>query len=93
MQCARALHVEPRNVLIRVHGLYSRQGAILAGDIQSTCDSIRTEVSLESDEPPEKVAQLLKLAEASCFTIAALRNPTPVELEVTLNGESLALDS
>lgn len=86
MQVARGLHIEYRNPRIRVHGLYSREGSILAGDIQSFCDGIRTEVFLDSDEPPERVAQLIKLAEASCFTMAALRNPTAVELEVTVNG-------
>lgn len=83
--------MEPQNVNIRVHGLYSRQGAILNGTIQSKADSIRTEVSLESDEPSERVSQLIKLAEASCFTIAALREPTPVELVTTVNGEPFAL--
>ena len=70
-----------------MHGLYSRTGSILAGDIEAFADSITTELSLDSDEPPERVTQLVKLAEASCFTIAALRKPTPVELQVTLNGE------
>jgi hypothetical protein len=67
--------------------LYSRTGSILAGDIEAFADSITTELSLDSDEPPERVTQLVKLAETSCFTIAALRRPTPVELRVTLNGE------
>ena len=49
-------------------------------------DSITTELSLDRDGPPERVTQLVKLAEASCFTIAALRKPTPVALKVTLNG-------
>ncbi len=93
MQVARGLHIEYRNAKIRVHGLYSREGSILAGDIESFADSLRTEVSLESDEPPDRVAHLVKMAEASCFTIAALRKPTPVEIELTVNGERLALDA
>jgi hypothetical protein len=38
------------------------------------------------------VTQLVKLAEASCFTIAALRKPTPVEFQVTLNGETFEVE-
>jgi len=91
VQVARGLKIEFRNASVRVHGLYSREGSVLAGDIEAFADSITTELSLDSDEPPERVTQLVKLAEASCFTIAALRKPTPVELKVTLNGERFEL--
>ena len=87
MQVARALHIEPKNVRIKVTARYSRQGSILAGDAKTLCDSIKTELSLDSGEPPERVAQLIKMAEATCFTMAALRNPAPVELAATVNGQ------
>ena len=45
------------------------------------CDAIKTELSLDSDEPPERMAQLIKMAEATCFTLTALRNPAPEVLE------------
>jgi organic hydroperoxide reductase OsmC/OhrA len=87
VQVARALHTEPKNVRITVTARYHREGSILAGNAQTRCDSIRTELSLDSDEPPERIAQLIKMAEATCFTIAALRNPAPVELDATVNGQ------
>ena len=37
--------------------------------------------------PPERLAQLITMAEATCFTMAALRNPAPVALEATVNGQ------
>ena len=80
------MHIEPKNVRITVTARYHRAGSILAGDAHTTCDSIKTELALDSDEPPERVAQLIKMAEATCFTIAALRNPAPVALEATVNG-------
>jgi organic hydroperoxide reductase OsmC/OhrA len=86
VQVARALHIEPTNVRINVTAKYSREGSILAGDAKTMCDSIKTELSLDSHEPPERVAQLIKMAEATCFTLAALRNRAPVELEATVNG-------
>ena len=91
MQVARGLKIEFRNANIKVHGLYSREGSVLGGDIEAFADSVNTDLSLDSDEPPERVAQLVKLAEASCFTIAALRKPTPVELNVTVNGQPFDL--
>ena len=86
MQVARALHIEPKNVRLKVTARYYREGSVLAGNAKTMCDSIKTELSLDSDEPPERVAQLIKMAEATCFTIAALRNPVPVALAATVNG-------
>ena len=87
MQVARALHIEPKNVRITVTARYYREGSILAGNAHTMCDSIKTELSLDSDEPPERIAQLIKMAEATCFTMAALRNRAPVELAATVNGQ------
>jgi hypothetical protein len=87
VQVARALHIEPKNVRIKVTARYSREGSVLAGNAKTLCDSIRTELSLDSDESPERLAQLVTMAEATCFTMAALRNPAPVALEATVNGQ------
>jgi hypothetical protein len=87
VQVARALHIEPKNVCIKITARYCREGSVIAGNAHTMCDSIKTELSLDSDEPPERVAQLIKMAEATCFTLAALRNPAPVALEATVNGQ------
>jgi hypothetical protein len=55
------------------------------------CDSMTTELSLDSDEPPERIAQLIKMAEATCFTMATLRNSAPVGLDATVNGQPFNL--
>jgi organic hydroperoxide reductase OsmC/OhrA len=91
VQVARALHIEPKNVRIKVTARYSREGSVLAGNAKTLCDSIRTELSLDSDESPERLAQLITMAEATCFTMAALRNPAPVALEATVNGQRFNL--
>ena len=54
--------------------------SVLAGNVRTRCDAIKTELSLDSDEPPKRVAQLIKMTGATCFTLAALRNPAPVAL-------------
>ena len=79
--------MEPKNVRITVTARYARTGSVLAGDAQTQCDGIHTELSLDSEEPPERIAQLITMAEATCFTMAALRNPAPVALEATVNGQ------
>jgi hypothetical protein len=87
VQVARALHIEPKHVRINITARYSREGSVIAGNAHTLCDAIETELSLDSDEPPERVAQLIKMAEATCFTIAALRNQAPVALKAMVNGQ------
>jgi hypothetical protein len=48
---------------------------------------MHTALSRDSEEPPARIAQLITMAEATCFTMAALRNPAPVALEATVNGQ------
>jgi hypothetical protein len=87
VQVARALHIEPKNVRIKITARYSREGSVIAGNAYTRCESIKTDLSLDSDEPPDRVAQLVKMAEATCFTLAALRNTAPVALEAAVNGQ------
>jgi hypothetical protein len=88
VQVARALNITPQNVRIKVTAKYHREGSVLAGTAKTQCDSIKTEVWLDSDESPERVSQLIKMAEATCFTLTALRHTAPVALEATVNGRS-----
>jgi hypothetical protein len=90
---ARTLKVSYTNPRIRVTAQYAREGSILAGTIRSWCESIRTELDLDSDEPAERVGQLNRLAEASCFTLGTVRSSTPVELVATLNGQPFEVDA
>ena len=79
--------MEPRNVNIRVIAKWGRAGSILKGDVTSTCEGITTEISLDCDESPERIAHLIKMAEATCYTMATLRNPVEAHLIATVNGE------
>lgn len=80
-----------QNVRIKVTAQYRRGGSILAGTAKAGCDWVRTELQLEADEPEERVAQLIRMAEASCFAMGAVRDPTPCELVATMNGKRLEL--
>jgi hypothetical protein len=86
------MKVDVRDVRVNVTARYYREGSVLAGTIKSGCESVHTEVHLESDEPPARVAELIRVAEASCFTMGALRNPTPCELTAVMNGEPLPIE-
>ncbi|OGQ75775.1 MAG: hypothetical protein A3G94_07375 [Deltaproteobacteria bacterium RIFCSPLOWO2_12_FULL_60_16] len=75
----------------RVHvSMRNRQeGSVLQGTVKTSCLGIETRLELESDEPPERVAALVRNAENGCFTMQALLTPVPFTRAVTLNGSLL----
>lgn len=74
------VHVAMRN---------KQEGSALQGTVQANCLGIETRLELESDEPPERVAALVRNAEHGCFTMQALLAPVEVSTSVTLNGAPL----
>jgi hypothetical protein len=84
--------MKTENRRIRIRGKYFAEGSLLRNTRKAMADSIVVEVALDSDAPPERGAQLIKEAEAGCYTIGALRNPSPVDLVATLNGKPVALE-
>jgi uncharacterized OsmC-like protein len=70
---------------------FFRKGSILGGTIQSGSLGIEVQVDVESDEPKDKIARLVRVAQESCFTHGAIANPVPVETNVRLNGQPLEL--
>jgi hypothetical protein len=71
---------------------FFRKGAIRPGTIESGCAGVETRIEIDSDESPDRIRQLVNLAQASCFTHGALRSPIRMETIVELNGKGLAMD-
>jgi len=67
------------------------EGSVLQGTVQAACLGFETKLELESDEPPERIRQLLRNAEHGCFTMQALLAPVSFERSATLNGAALEL--
>jgi organic hydroperoxide reductase OsmC/OhrA len=65
------------------------EGSVLKGTVKAGCLGIETRVELESDEPPERIAALIKNAENGCFTMQALLDPVQFTTSVSLNGSPL----
>jgi len=70
---------------------FFRKGSILGGTIQSGSLGLEVRVDVESDEPRDKIARLVRVAQESCFTHGAIANPVPVQTDVRLNGQPLKL--
>jgi len=83
------LKLDVKSVTARVRGRYFGSGSIMAETVDTGCEGIETELTIVSDENPEKIAKLVRVSEDGCFVIQSLRSPTPVSMSVRLNGEEL----
>lgn len=68
---------------------FFREGSILGGTAKSGAVGVETTVEIVSGEPAERIAQLVRMAKASCYTHGAIAEPVGVTTRVTLNGAPL----
>jgi uncharacterized OsmC-like protein len=83
------LKLNVKSAKARVRGRYYGSGSIRAETVDTGCEGIETELTIESDEDPAAIAKLVRVSEDGCFVIQSLRNPTPVSMNVLLNGDEL----
>ena len=83
------LKLNVKSAKARVRGRYYGSGSIQAETVDTGCEGIETELTIESDEDPAAIAKLVRVSEDGCFVIQSLRNPTPVSMNVLLNGDEL----
>ncbi len=83
--------MEPRNVAIKVTARYRREGSVIEGTARVRCEGVTTELTLDCDDTAERIGQLIRMAEASCYTMAALREPVDAQLIPTVNGQPFAV--
>jgi hypothetical protein len=67
------------------------RGSALAGTMQGGALGLETHIEVESNEPPERIRQLIRMGEQTCFTLQSLIQPVPTETHVRLNGQEFAL--
>jgi hypothetical protein len=78
-----------KNVRVDQTTRFYRQGSVLGGTIKSGSLGVDVNVDVESDEPPERIAELVRLGRESCFTHGAIADPVTVTTNVRLNGQPL----
>jgi uncharacterized OsmC-like protein len=64
-----------------------QHGSVLRGDYRSEAVEFRIHLSLDSPESPEAIAELIRLAEQSCFAEDLIRRPVPLVSTFEVNGE------
>jgi organic hydroperoxide reductase OsmC/OhrA len=75
---------------MHVTARYKVEGSVLNDTIQAETVGVETRLELESTEPPDKIARLVRNAERGCFVMQGLQRPVPITAATLLNGVPLA---
>ena len=74
---------------VKVGARFSERGSVLQGTKEAGCEGFEIEISLDSQEPAEEIAELIRLAHRMCFTEAALAAEVKLTTRHLLNGQPL----
>jgi hypothetical protein len=77
-------HIDKAKVSVRAR--FKSEGSVLRETVQAVGLGFETRCELESTEPAEKVAAVVRNAENGCYVLQTILQPTPVERQFTLNG-------
>jgi len=83
------LKVTVRGMRMRVTARYRVDGSVLNDTIQGRMLGAETTLEIDSPDPPERIAKVVRNAERGCFVMQALLNPVPVTGRTLLNGIAL----
>lgn len=83
------LKVSISGMRMRVRARYRVDGSVLNDTIEGEMLGAETTLELESPDPPQQVARVVRNAERGCFVMQALLKPVPVTGATLLNGTAL----
>jgi hypothetical protein len=69
-----------------VEARFKSEGSVLRETIEAVGLGFEIRCELQSPEPAEKVAAVVRNAENGCYVMQTILKPTPVERQFTLNG-------
>lgn len=67
-------------------------GSVLAGTVTGGATAIRSHLTIDSPEPPEEIARLIKLAKQGCFAEQMLKKSAPLVSTYTINGKEATIE-
>src|SRR5262244_4362140 len=83
------LQVTVRRMRMHVTASFRVTGSVLNDSIEGEMQSAETTLDLESPDPPDRVARVVRNAERGCFVLQALLRPVPVTGRTLLNRAPL----
>ena len=69
------------------------KGSVRDQSLHGGAKGLETHVEIESDEPPQRIQELVRMAEQTCFTLGAWTKAVPTSTTVNLNGAPLETES
>jgi len=69
-----------------VKAKFKSEGSVLRETVKAVGLGFETRLEIESDEPAERIAAVVRNAENGCYVLQSILNPVPVERKFTLNG-------
>jgi hypothetical protein len=84
-------HIDKAKVFVTAR--FKNEGSVLRETVRAEGLGVETRCEITSTETPEKVAKVLRNAEAGCYVIQTIRRPTKVKSMYSLNGASFDPDS
>lgn len=84
-------HIDKAKVFVTAR--FKSEGSVLRETIEAVGLGFETRCELQSQESAEKVAKVVRNAEAGCYVMQTILKPTPVERRFTLNGAAFDPDA
>ena len=72
---------------VSVKAKFKSEGSVLAETVRATSPGFETRLEIESGEPADKIAAVVRNAENGCYVLQTILQPVPVERQFKLNGE------
>jgi uncharacterized OsmC-like protein len=76
----------------RVEFDIAQSGSVLRGDAHAEARGVRIHVVVDSPESPADIAEVLRLAEQTCFAEALVRAPVRLDHQYTINGSAFGAE-
>ena len=67
-------------------------GSVLNGTVFNRWESVTTHLKLDSDEPAEKLAHLIRNAKAGCFAEGLITQQVPLHSHIEVNGHPFPIE-
>ena len=72
---------------------FKNEGSVLRETIQAVGPGFQIRTDLASSEPAEKIAAVVRNAEKGCYVMQTILQPTPMDRQFLLNGQSFEPES
>ena len=86
------MKLKVKNARCHVEFDFQVSGSVLKGTVKGSWQEISTYLTVESDEPEDKLAHLIKNAKAGCFAEGLITQSVPLHSHIEVNGKRFHIE-